>query len=183
MDSVESIERATAFAEEKVRGVQAQDMGKPTPCADFDVKALLNHLIGNLGMLVIAARGEKSERPEGDQFETDPGAVYGERRQELLVAIAPAGVFDREWHLPFADMPGALMASIAFMEHLTHGWDVAQATGQDTTIPADLVEPCMHAAMAVGDTLRMPGVCGPAVAVPDEASAQDRLIAFMGRTP
>jgi uncharacterized protein (TIGR03086 family) len=183
VDSVERIERATAFAEEKVRGVRAADMAKPTPCAEFDVKTLLNHLLGNLGLLATAARGEKGELPEGDQFDDDPGAVYGELREELLVALAADGVFEREWQMPFGNLPGSLMANVAFMEHLTHGWDVATATGQDATIPSDLVEACMGAAIAVGDTLRTPGVCGPAVEVSDHASAQDKLIAFMGRTP
>ena len=184
MDPIESIERATAFAEAKVRAVRAEDMTHPTPCAEFDVRALLNHMIGNLGLLAVAARGEKAERPDGDQFGTDPGTAYGERREELLAALASTGVFDRDWQMPFGNLPGRLMANVAFMEHLTHGWDVAKSTGQDTTIPADLVEACMGVATATGDELlRMPGVCGPAVAVSDDASAQDKFIAFMGRTP
>jgi uncharacterized protein (TIGR03086 family) len=184
VDRIESIERASAFAEEKVRRVRAEDMTNPTPCPEFDVRALLNHMIGNLGLLTVAARGENAERPDADQFGTDPGTAYGERREELLVALASAGVFDRDWQMPFGNLPGQLMANVAFMEHLTHGWDIAKATDQDTTIPADLVEACMAVAKATGDDLlRMPGVCGPAVDVPDDASAQDEFIAFMGRNP
>jgi hypothetical protein len=115
---------------------------------------LLDHLIGNLGLLVTVARGEKGERPQGDQFDGDPGAAYGERREELLVAIAAEGVFERDWQMPFGDLPGSMMARVAFLEHLTHGWDVAKATGQDTTIPADLVETGTSAATAADDMLR-----------------------------
>jgi uncharacterized protein (TIGR03086 family) len=85
--------------------------------------------------------------------------------------------------MPFGTLAGSLMAEVAFMEHLTHGWDVAKASALDTMIPADLVDECMEAARAMGDMLRMPGVCGPAVSMPDDASAQDKFIAFMGRTP
>jgi uncharacterized protein (TIGR03086 family) len=69
------------------------------------------------------------------------------------------------------------------MEHLTHGWDVAKATGQDTTMPDDLVAECMELATPMDEMLRTPGVCGPAVGVPESSSPQDKFIAFMGRTP
>jgi uncharacterized protein (TIGR03086 family) len=179
----ERIERATAFAQEKVERVQPDDLSNATPCTEFDVRALLNHLIGNLGLLATVAKGEKAERPQGDQFEADPAAAYSRRREELLSAIGVPGVFDRDWVMPFGTLAGTLMANIAFMEHLTHGWDVAKATAQDTTIPAELVVECTEAATAIGDMLRMPGVCGPPVDVPDSASVEDKFIAFMGRTP
>jgi uncharacterized protein (TIGR03086 family) len=183
VDPIERIERATAFAAEKVAGVKPGDLDKSTPCVEFDVRDLLNHVIGGLEMLKVAAQGEKSTLPEGDQFDADPGAVYAERRTAFLGALRGDGVLERTWEMPFGALPGSVMASIAFMEHVTHGWDVAKATGQDTTIPADLVTECMEAVTPMDAMLRMPGVCGPAVAVPDDASAQDKLVAFMGRQP
>ena len=57
---------------------------------------LLNHMIGNLGLLATAARGDEAERPQGDQFKTDPGAAYAERRDALLWPIGAANVFDRD---------------------------------------------------------------------------------------
>ena len=75
------------------------------------------------------------------------------------------------------------MAGIAFMEHLTHAWDVAQATSQDATLPADLVSQCLELVTPMDAMLRMPGVCGAAVSVPEDASPQDKLIAFLGRNP
>jgi uncharacterized protein (TIGR03086 family) len=80
-------------------------------------------------------------------------------------------------------MPGAMMAQIAFMEHLTHAWDIAKATGQDTTLPPALVSECLEIVTTMDAMLRMPGVCGPAVSVPDDAPAQDKLVAFLGRHP
>jgi uncharacterized protein (TIGR03086 family) len=183
VDPIERIDRATAFAEEKVKGVRAADMPKPTPCTEFDVRTLLNHMIGNLGLLTTAASGGKAERPQGDQFDADAGAAYAKGRNDLLAALGAPGVLARDWQMPFGSLAGSMMANVAFMEHLTHGWDVAKASAQDTTIPPDLVGECMESARAMGDMLRMPGVCGPPVEVPDSASAQDKFIAFMGRTP
>jgi uncharacterized protein (TIGR03086 family) len=183
MDPIERIDRATAFAAENVNRVRPDDLSKSTPCTKFDVRMLLNHMIGNLDMAATAARGEKASFPEGDQFGSDPGAAYEERRQDLLSGVRGAGALERDWELPFGTLAGSMMASILFMEHLTHGWDVAKATGQDTTMPGDLVTECMALALPMDELLRTPGVCGPAVRVPETASSQDKFIAFMGRTP
>lgn len=183
MDPVERIERATAFASGKVGAVTPADLTKPTPCTDFDVSALLNHMLGGLAMLTTAAGGGKAQMPEGDQFGSDPGAVYDERRSLLLTALQDQGVLDRTWEMPFGPMAGETMADIAFMEHLAHAWDLATATGQDTTLPPDLVAECVEVVTPMDTMLRIPGVCAAAVSVPDGATAQDKLIGFLGRTP
>ena len=183
MDPIERIERATALASDKVKGVTPADLSKATPCSEFDVRALLNHMIGGLGILTTAAAGGKAEIPKGDQFGSDPAGTYDERRGRLLDALQVQGVLDGNWEMPFGSMPGSMMAGIAFMEHLTHGWDIAQATNQDATLPADLVSQCLEVVTPMDSMLRMPGVCGAAVIVPEDASPQDKLIAFLGRNP
>lgn len=183
MDPIKRIERATAVAGETVKGVTSDDLSKPTPCSELDVRGLLNHVIGGLEMLRVAAEGGKPPMPEGDQFGSDPGAAYDERRASLLTVLRGDGVLERNWELPFGTMPGSMMAGIAFMEHLTHAWDLAKATGQDTTLPADLVTECAEIVAPMDAMLRMPGVCGPAVSVGADASEQDKFIAFMGRQP
>jgi uncharacterized protein (TIGR03086 family) len=131
----------------------------------------------------LAADGGKASLPEGDQLGSDPGAIYDERRAALLTSLRGDGVLERNWEMPFGSMPGSMMAGIAFMEHLTHAWDLAQATGQEPTLPAELVKECAETVAPMDAMLRMPGVCGPAVTVGDGASAQDKFIAFMGRQP
>jgi uncharacterized protein (TIGR03086 family) len=183
VDPIERIELATAFACTKVDGVTTTDLAKATPCSEFDVRGLLNHMIGGLGMLTTAASGGKAAIPDGDQFDSDPGASYRERREGLLAALRSPGALEHEWEMPFGAMAAQMMAGIAFMEHLTHGWDVAKATGQATDMPTELVTECMELVTPMDAMLRTPGVCGPAVVVPEDAPLQDRLVAFMGRTP
>lgn len=69
------------------------------------------------------------------------------------------------------------------LDLLVHGWDIARATGQDETLPAQEVHRVYGDALSLGDNLRLDGVCGPAVEVPDDASEQDRLLGLLGRTP
>ena len=183
MDAVERIEKATAVASEKVHGIKEDQLSDPTPCSELDVRGLMNHLLGGLNMLTEAAQGGKPAMPEGDQFDADPAKVYDERRAKLLDVLKQEGVFDKNWEMPFGSLPGQMMAGIAFMEHLTHAWDVAKATGQDTSLPEDLVTECLGIVKPMDAMLRMPGVCGPAISVPDNASLTDQLVGFMGRQP
>ena len=183
MDPYERIEKATAVAGEKIDGVKPEDFSKPTPCSEYDVKGLLNHVIGGMGMLHTAATGGKATPPEGNIVRDDPGAQYAEARTKLLEALKEPGVFERTWSMPFGEMPGKMMAGIAFLEHLTHAWDVAKATGQPTELPEDLVDECTEVVTPMDQMLRMPGVCGPKVEVAEDASKTDKLVAFMGRQP
>jgi uncharacterized protein (TIGR03086 family) len=185
MDAIERIEKATQQASKAVNAVKPDQLGDPTPCSEFDVRGLLNHLIGGLGMLTTAASGGKAVTPDSDLVGdgSDVGSRYDAGRTKLLEAIRADGVLERTWEMPFGALPGQVMASIAFMEHVTHAWDVAKATGQDTTLPTELAQECLDVVTPMDAMLRTPGVCGPPVAVPDDASLTDRLVAFMGRQP
>jgi uncharacterized protein (TIGR03086 family) len=183
MDPVERIDKATAHTSKIVNGVSTDQLSQPTPCTEFDVRALLNHMLGGLEMLRTAASGGKAVPPEGDQFGPNPGHDYDERRAKLLDVVRGEGALDRNWEMSFGSIPGSIMAGIAFMEHLTHGWDLAKATGQDTSIPDDLVEECLAVVTPMENMLRSPGVCGPRVDVPAGAPRLDQLIGFMGRQP
>lgn len=184
MDAIERIEKASAHAQKVIEGISAEDMGKPTPCSEYDVRELLNHVIAGLSMLDTAASGGKAAPPEGNIVGDDPGAQYREGREKLLDTLRTReGVLDQNWEMPFGSLPGQMMAGIAFMEHLTHAWDLAKATGQDTELPEDLAVECLELVRPMDAMLRMPGVCGPAVEVPEGASVSDQLAGFMGRTP
>jgi uncharacterized protein (TIGR03086 family) len=183
MDPIERIEKATAHASKIVSGVKTDQLSNSTPCSEFDVRLLLNHMIGGLEMLREAASGGTAVRPEGDQFGDNPGNTYNERRAKLVEAIRRDGVLDRPWKMPFGELPGQMMASIAFVEHVTHGWDLAKATGQNTTIPEDLLKDSLEVVTPMDAMWRMDGVCGPKVEVPADASETDQFAGFMGRQP
>jgi uncharacterized protein (TIGR03086 family) len=183
MDPIQRIEAATALCSEAVKGVKADQMNDPTPCSEFNVKELLRHVIGGLAMLKTAADGGKGEMPAEDLVGDNPSAQYDEGRDALLQSLKQPGVLERTWSMPFGDMPGQMMAGIAFMEHVTHAWDIKKATGQPTDLPEDLVNETMGLVQPMDAMLRMPGVCGPAVNVADSASPTEKLVAFMGRQP
>jgi uncharacterized protein (TIGR03086 family) len=183
MEPIERIEKAVQHASKVVHGVKDEHYGEQTPCTEFKVKDLLNHMIGGLEMLRDAAAGGSPAMPDGDQFGADPGKEYDARSAKLLDVLREPGVLDRTWKMPFGELPGQMMAGICFVEHVTHGWDLAKATGQDTTISDELIAEARGVVEPMDAMWRMQGVCGPVVAVPETASETDRFAGFMGRQP
>lgn len=183
MDAIARVEASTAHAARIAKGVSPDDFAKDTPCSEYDVKALLEHMIGGLQMLSEAAGGKQAAMPTEVDV-TDPGKRYEENRGKLLDALKADGALGQTLQLPFGQFPAEMFFNtIVFPEHLLHGWDLAKATGQDTTIPDDLAQEALDALTPVEGMLRAPGVYGPKIDVPDDASLTDKLVAFSGRQP
>jgi uncharacterized protein (TIGR03086 family) len=184
MEAYERIEKATELCGEAVNNIKPDQLDEQTPCSEFKVRDLMNHLLGGLEMLRDAASGGSPAVPSGDAVGDGSkiGAEYAARRQKLLDVIKQPGAFDKTWKMPFGEMPGAMMAGIAFMEHATHTWDLRKATGQDTELPADVVAELDSVVRPMDAMLRMPGVCGAAIET-DSSSATDKVMAFLGRQP
>ena len=185
---------ARSFA--STRGVLAnvradQLTGASTPCASWDVRALVNHIVG--GTTYFAVIGETgsapSEQPEVPEAagpeellaEFDDGAARAVR------AFDAEGTAERTVHLPFGDLSGSAFVHIASVDTFTHGWDLAKATGQPTHLAPDLAGELLEIATGfLPDALRGPdgkAPFGPKVDPPAGASAADQLAAFLGRTP
>jgi uncharacterized protein (TIGR03086 family) len=85
---------------------------------------------------------------------------------------------------PFGEMPAGMGARFAFVDQLTHGWDLATATGQDPTIPASLLEVADRLARGELSMLpRRPELFDVEVPVSNEATPTQRFVAFLGRDP
>lgn len=160
----------------------------PTPCAEYDVHRLLQHLVGVAGRIAhIGAGGRAMEVPS--IVEQVPGDDWGRawdtawaRAQEVW---ADDAVLDRVLNLPWGDAPGRA-AGFSYVQELTvHGWDLASALGLrdrlDDALAAGSLEPSRRFVPAEPRGGRIP--FGPVVAVPDDAGPYDRLVAWLGRDP
>jgi uncharacterized protein (TIGR03086 family) len=167
-----------------VSGVQRDQFGDSTPCADWDVKALLNHTIAVVTMFDGAARGEDFEGSHfaEDNVGSDAGASYEAAADKLHAALTAPGVIDATWSMPFGAVPGNAAVGFATLEVAQHGWDVAKATGQTPDFDEAVTEVALAAAQAApAEFVRTPGVFGPEANCPESAPLADRLAAFMGR--
>lgn len=178
-------DRATAWTSSKVPGaVDALD--EPTPCTEWNVKQLLDHMLFVQQMFAAGPSGGIVAPPSGPPPELvgdDPAGEYEEARKKTVHAFSQPGVL--EGMLNNGQVPAARMLGIAFCDQLVHGWDLAKATGQDTTMPADLAAAAWRFLDGVvPDAQRGPDKnFGAAVPVTEDASDQDRLIAYCGRRP
>jgi uncharacterized protein (TIGR03086 family) len=179
-DPVALFEWATTHAANVMSGVSPERLTDATPCADWNVQQLIDHMVGGTDYLQAALAGEpppartartvEDYRVGLDQLRTGlraPGALEG-------TCMSPLGF---EWPVGHA-------VAGTFMDTLIHTWDLATATGQDATLEPELVDACI--AMFLPDMPergRASGLVGPAVHAPEDASPQDRLLAEMGRRP
>ncbi len=83
--------------------------------------------------------------------------------------------------MSYGPVPGEIYAGHRFIDVLIHGWDLAVATGQDTTLDPELVETCWEIVRPQLDLLQGSGAFGTNVDVPDDADSQTRLLAVLGR--
>jgi uncharacterized protein (TIGR03086 family) len=188
--TVDTLRRAVAATEPVLANVTSAQLDRSTPCASWDVRALVNHLVGSTHWF--AATVETGAAPASDhgEFQSDITsgditAAYREGSQAALAAFGAPGALDKTLTLPFGDMPANAFLMMAALDQLQHGWDIAIATGQPTDLDPDLAQALLEfATAAVPDTFRgRDGVApfGPEVPADPDASPNDRLAAFLGR--
>jgi uncharacterized protein (TIGR03086 family) len=186
MDLIKLHDRALEAATAMVANVDRSQFGLPTPCAEFDVKALLNHMIGGNHRFVAIARGEPgSSVPAGGDFvHDDPLEPYRASAETVSNAWNDRALLERTVHLPFGDFPGAVALGIHTVEVVVHGWDLAKATGQPTELDPELYDVAWQHSKDIDESFRGPGgPFGPTVTVPSDSSDTDRLMAWLGRGP
>lgn len=175
MDLLDLYGRASAWTLAKATDATPY-LDAPTPCDDWDVKTLMNHMLATQQYFVGAARGEDVAPPGGTPpvlLGPDPVADFRNARTETLQVFGEDGVIEKT---------GPALG-IAFSDQLLHGWDLAKATGQDTIMPNGLPEAAYEIVHGAFTDDQRQGVFGPEIEVPDDASAQDKLLAYSGRTP
>ena len=179
-DPVKLYRAATSRAVTVVEAVRPDQFGWPTPCSEWSVQQLIDHLVGSTEYLLAAASGRQPVALAGAI-----GSDYRGGVQRVLAAVAQPGVMERICVSPLGfDWPVAQAVAGTFMDVLIHTWDLARATHQDERLDPDLVQACT--AMFVPEMPRRgreAGIIGPEVAVGADASTQDRLLAVMGRRP
>jgi uncharacterized protein (TIGR03086 family) len=171
----------------RVAAVGADQWGAPTPCADWDVRALVNHVVSeqrwSVPLFAGATIAEVGDKYDGDVLGDDPVLSSTEAAEDATAAVSEGGAMDRTVHLSFGDTPAVEYVHQLLADHLVHGWDLAAAIGADTTIdPGGLAE-CAAWFDEREELYRGGGAIGPAVTVGPDASDTDKLVARFGRDP
>lgn len=185
-------ERAVRASVEIVAQAAQDDLGGPTPCAEWTLGDLIAHMTAQHRGFAAAARGDGAGlghwavRPLG----ADPAGAYAAAAEEVLAAFAEPGAAERTFALPEfgagAAFPGAQAIGFHFIDYVVHGWDVARAAGLPYDLDPDVAGAALPIALAVpgGDHRLKPGAAfGPALPTSEHAAPLDRILTALGRSP
>jgi uncharacterized protein (TIGR03086 family) len=178
---------AAEAAARVVDGVTPGQFADPTPCTDWDVRTLLNHLIlWTSYSLERRANGESvSEELMATDFAAAPDFAAGYRAQldRALAAWADPAAWDRKLDVMGSATPAADVAALNIAEMILHGWDLAVATGQRYTVSDQAAGAALMAIEANADLFRQYEGFAAEVPVPESGSALDRALGLSGRDP
>jgi uncharacterized protein (TIGR03086 family) len=168
-----------------VAGIKDDQWGAPTPCDDWDVRFLTNHVVSGNWWVQELAGGktieEVGDRLDGDVLGDDPSRAYDESARAAAAAFRAPGAMEAPMAVSYGPVPGEVYAGHRLIDVLIHGWDLAVATGQDTTLDPELVDACWRVVEPQMSALGSSGAFGSTVEVPADADAQTRLLAALGR--
>jgi uncharacterized protein (TIGR03086 family) len=168
-----------------VNGVRTDQWHGPTPCSEWDVKQVANHIIGENLWAAELFQGKTIEevgnRLDGDLAGADPAAAYAASVEAATPVVSAPGAMEATCHLSFGEYSGSDYAAQLFMDLLVHGWDIAKATGQDARLDSDLVQACLPIAEQLTTQFRSAGVFGENLSVNADADSQTKLLALLGR--
>jgi uncharacterized protein (TIGR03086 family) len=190
MELYEAFDRAIAATAGIVKSAGLDQAGAPTPCTEWTVRDLLNHVIGTLWLseALLADRTARYQMAPGglpatDLAGDDPAAAYADASAAALTAASAGDTLSRVHTTALGDMPGPALVGFTTLDILVHGWDLAKATGQQASLDDAVSGHVLaFAEQAITPGFRGPRI-GPAIAVSPDASITDRLVAFMGRQP
>lgn len=186
MTEIDLLSSVMAKTGDLVAGVSPDRLDAPTPCPDYDVRGLVDHLMGGVQAFAASANGTTYEGdPWAVRAGDDPGAEFRAAADRLVAGWREHG-FDRKIVFMGGDgQPAEMVFNMTLMEYLTHGWDLAVATGQPVPYTEDEAAEVLHRAEGTLPPQYRGGEMpfGEIVPVPDDAPAVDRLAGFMGRDP
>jgi uncharacterized protein (TIGR03086 family) len=185
--TTEALERAFANTRAIVANVRPDQLDNPTPCASWDVRTLLNHILG--GAFYFAATintGKGGNLEEVDLTGGDIVATYDQGIKEAVAGFGADGAMNKMVELPFGTLPAPAWMGIATTDAFVHGWDLARATGQSTDIdPGFAAELLAQSKAFIQDAFRGPDTQAPfgvEQQAPAGATEADKLAAFLGRS-
>jgi uncharacterized protein (TIGR03086 family) len=157
----------------------------PTPCTEWDVRTLVNHVVGEelwtVPLVDGATLDEVGDRFDGDLLGDDPTAVGRTAATEAADAVDRRLPEGGTVQLSFGVVPIEEYVRQLSADHLVHSWDLAVATHQDTSLDPELVRDVSEWFAEREEMYRAAGVVGPAA--PGGDDPQSALLAAFGRAP
>ena len=184
MDPIALLEQSGEFYISRLRQVPAEAWGNATPCPDWTVRVVAAHVMNGLATIPAYLAHQSVDPADRTRDHLGDDAVGSARSalESALEALRQPGALDEMVTAPAGHLPASVFAIIRAADTVVHTWDMTSGAQIDTTIPEGLVRAVAAASppevLAGG---RAAGVFGPAIDLPPDADAQERLLAAYGR--
>ena len=178
MSVIDLYDRAASTALSVVDQISEDKFGQQTPCAEWDVRALLGHMVQALGMAVASSQGEA---PAPLSIDDDPRGQLHTMVADLRKLFTEDGMLTRNVQTPVGEQTGEFLVQMVVNELVVHAWDAAKASGQSTDLDPELSGRVL-AAWKENDMSREGSPFGEPKDAPADAPVADQLAAYLGRT-
>ncbi|WP_112247817.1 TIGR03086 family metal-binding protein [Kribbella monticola] len=185
-DSLVLLEIALEEFGRRLRLVGPGDWRRATPCTEWDVRALVNHVVGANVRYQLLLDGASTEQVEAtrsvDHLGDDAVAAFVASAERMIACFHKGGVLERVTHHVTGDRTGHELVAMRILDAAVHAWDLARAIGADETLPDDVVA-FLLAYSAELDLGPQQHAFATTDAVLRNASLQDQLLHKLGRNP
>lgn len=189
MNEMALLRRAGSEFGRRLANVRPDQLSCQTPCAEWTVRDLISHVVGESIMSVCLLHGADAEQAvfgtNGDILGGDASAAFATAVSAEYLAFEEPGAMGRTVHHPAMDMPGAQLLGFRIGGLTLHGWDLARGYGGDDTLDLELVEAVWTQLSPMASFIAQTGVfgAGPSGKVGHDAPLQVRLLDLTGRRP
>lgn len=171
----------------QLRLVGPNDWVRPTPCSEWDVRALVNHVVGGNVRHQLLLRGAPTEQVEATRFVDhlgpDPLASFIAKADGVLACFHADGALERIAHHVAGDRTGGELLSMRILDTAIHGWDLGRAIGADETLDEHVVEFLLAYTVDLDLGPRQRAFAPANTVLPRDVSPQDQLLHRLGRYP
>ena len=185
MDGATALERSYRHLNATVESVPSEALSTPSACAEWDLRALLNHVLGAGWMFTRANQGEDGVPEDGgDLVGTDHVTACAELAEANVASWRTPDALEGERAFPFGTFPAPVALMINVGEVAVHAWDLAKATGQPADIDPEVAALLLdfYSGMPL-EQFRAHGAFGPEVPVDANAPVADRMLGLLGFQP
>jgi uncharacterized protein (TIGR03086 family) len=172
-------------AQRQVDGVGSADLSRPTPCAEYEVRTLLAHLVAVLRKLAVVGQGGDMAQvtDPADDLGDDCAAMFHRARADFHRVWAPGSTLSTSYALPWGRMTGSELLDAYAHEFTVHAWDLSRVTGRVSELDPMLAKAALdwYARNVPAHDRPEGGPFAPPVAVAKDADAYTRLAGFLGR--
>jgi uncharacterized protein (TIGR03086 family) len=191
MDAMDALDASAERNLELVAHVRPEQWDNPTPCAEWNVRSLVGHLIAGRHGYCALLRGAPSTKlrsllaQQSEAAGADPVAACESAARSVRAAFAEPGALERTVHHRIGDIPGSALLALLIGDSVVHSWDLAIAIGVNPGLDEQLVEYVYgnYAPIAQSGAIYANGwFAAPATPLPEGATPLERLLHLTGRS-